>query len=105
MKIDQRKFGRPAKYTKTAGIVLTIIAFLGIVGAGLCESIAMRAPGQADFESGLTAALDFKGQPRFVSPGTANCCKATVWVAFGAAAGAVAASAVLFFVFGRLPHE
>lgn len=88
-----------------AGMLFTIITFLAILGAGVCEGIAMRAPEYAVPQSGQTAVVNFKGQVRFVTSATAECCNATIWIAFGSAAGAVAASAALYFVFGRLPHE
>jgi len=102
---DRNKRDRAARRIKVACAVLVVICFLGIVGGGVCERIAMSSPPYADPASGQTAPIDFKGQARFVQPMIAKYCGLSVWIMVVAAGGTVALSGVLYFVFGRLPHE
>ncbi|WP_147157158.1 hypothetical protein [Reyranella soli] len=102
---DHNKRDRAVRRIKLACAVLIVVGFLGVVGGGVCERIAISSLPSADPASGQTAPIDFKGQARFVQPMIAKYCGLSVWIIAVAAGGAVALSGILYFVFGRLPHE
>ena len=49
--------------------------------------------------------MNLKGGIRYVTSTTALLCESSVWLAFGAVGLATTLSALLFLVFGRMPHE
>lgn len=103
--MDRGKADRIVRAIKIACAALIAICFLGIVGGGVCERVAMTSPDHVDIEFGRTAPIGFKDQIRFVTPTTAAYCRLSVWIMLGAAGGVIVCSAVLYFGFGRLPHE
>jgi len=77
---DHNKRDRTVRRIKVACAALIVVGFLGIVGGGVCERIAMSSPPYADPASGQTASIDFKGQARFVQPMIAKYWGLSVWI-------------------------
>lgn len=106
MKPPTLKNDRIVHRLKMAAVALIVICFLGIVVSGVCERILVGAPSQPNVDSSQTVPLDVKGGGRFISTTTAEYCKnVSIWAMYGAAGGVIIISAIIYFGFGRLPHE
>lgn len=82
-----------------------LVGIAGLFGTGLCDHFVARAPLAPNLASGSTELEDYKGQPRFVTKSEAQVCVGSRAVAVGGIGIGIVLSLVLYFVFGRLPHE